>query len=59
MDAKIQLQSSQMSRQDGLAEEGCGVGIFKRKETRIQYTDPAGACAVPGTGYQIVITRPA
>ena len=32
MDAKIQLQSSQMSRQDGLAEEGCGVGIFKRKE---------------------------
>jgi hypothetical protein len=44
MDAKTQLQSSQVSRHDGFvrgsAEDVCVLGIFQGKESRIQYSDP-------------------
>jgi len=45
MDAKIQLQSNQVSRHDRFvrrsAEDVCVLGIFQGKESQIQYNDPA------------------
>jgi len=58
MDAKIQLQSNQVSRHDGFTEDGCGIGIFTGKESRNQYTVPAGVLRCPQTTAQIVVTRP-
>jgi len=59
IDAKTQLQSSQVSRHDGFAEDGCRVGIFKGNESRNQYTDPVGAARRSQGWRQIVVTRPA
>jgi len=64
MDAKIQLQSSQVSRHDGLVldskTEGVSVlGIFQAKENKSSITIPLVTCDDLGTHLQISTMRPA